>query len=138
MPVVYSARVGKTDLDVSDVSKRAPLYIPGLVSYAVGALVFLSLKNEIMFVIAFAYVCVTLATFLITFVWKISAHTAGIAGPTTALVFVFGTWILPLYVLSILMIWSRVKLGAHTLIQAVAGIVVAVTITGLAYAVLYL
>jgi len=138
VPVIYSARVGRTDLDVSDVSKRVPLYVPGLASYAAGALVFLALKNEIMFLIAFAYVCVTLATFLITFVWKISAHTAGIAGPTTALVFVFGTWILPLYVLSILMIWSRVKLGAHTLIQAVAGIVVAVTITGVVYAALYL
>jgi len=90
-----------------------------------------------MFVVAFAYVCVTLATFLITFVWKISAHTAGIAGPTTALVFVFGTWILPLYVLSILMIWSRVKFRAHTLTQAVAGMIVAVTITALVYAVLY-
>lgn len=137
VPVAYSARMGRTDLDVSDVSKRAPLYVPGLVSYAAGALVFLALKNEIMFVIAFAYVCVTLATFLITLVWKISAHTAGIAGPTTALLFVFGTWILPLYVLSILMIWSRVKLRAHTLTQAVAGIVVAITITSLVYAVFY-
>ena len=138
VPVAYSARMGRTDLDVSDVSKRAPLYVPGLVSHAAGALVFLSLKNKIMFVIAFAYLCVTLATFLITFAWKISAHTAGIAGPTTALVFVFGTWILPLYLLSILMIWSRLKLRAHTLTQAVAGTVVAVTITGLVYALLYL
>ena len=138
VPVAYSARTGRTDLDVSDVSKRAPLYVPGLVSYAAGALVFFTLNNEIMFLIALAYVCVTLATFLITLVWKISAHTAGIAGPTTALVFVFGTRILPLYALSILMIWSRVKLRAHTLTQAVAGIVVAITITSLVYAVFYL
>ena len=138
VPVAYSARTGRTDLDVSDVSKRAPLYVPGLVSYAAGALVFFTLNNEIMFPIALAYVCVTLATFLITLVWKISAHTAGIAGPTTALVFVFGTRILPLYALSILMIWSRVKLRAHTLTQAVAGIVVAITITSLVYAVFYL
>ncbi len=137
LPVAYSARTGRTDLDVSDVSKRAPLYVPGIVSYVGAALVFLTLDNKIMFVIAFAYVCVTLATFLITLVWKISAHTAGIAGPTTALVFVFGLWVLPLYVLSILMIWSRVKLRAHTPTQAVAGIVVAITITSLVYAVFY-
>jgi len=41
VPVAYSATTSRTDLDVSDVSKRAPLYVPGLVSYAAGALVFL-------------------------------------------------------------------------------------------------
>ena len=137
LPVAYSARTGRTDLDVSDVSKRAPLYVPGIVSYVGAALVFLTLNNKIMFVIAFAYVCVTLATFLITLAWKISAHTAGIAGPTTALVFVFGLSLLPLYVLSILMVWSRVKLRAHTPTQAVAGIVVAITITSLVCTVFY-
>lgn len=136
-PVAYSARTGRTDLDVSDVNKRGPLYVPGLVSYAAGALVFLALNNKIMFVIALAYLCVASATLIITLVWKISAHTAGIAGPTTALVFVFGAWVLPLYLLSIVMIWSRAKLRAHTLAQAVAGTLVAIVITGLVYVAFY-
>lgn len=137
MPVAYSARTGRTDLDVSDASKRGPLYVPGLVSYAGGALVFLALNNKIMFVIALAYLCVASATFLITLAWKISAHTAGVAGPTTALVFVYGAWVLPLYLLSIVMVWSRVKLRAHTLSQAMAGMLVAIAITGLVYMVFY-
>lgn len=84
-----------------------------------------------------AYLCVASATFVITVLWKISAHTAGIAGPSTALVFVFGACALPLYLLAILMVWSRVKLGAHTLDQAVAGVIVAIGIASLVYYVFY-
>ena len=138
LPVAYSATTGKTDLEVSDVRKRWSLYLPGLVSYAVGAAVFLELFDKVMFVIALAYLCVGSATLMITLGWKISAHTAGVAGPTTALAFVFGVWILPLYILSIVMVWARVKLGAHTLGQALAGILVAVAVTTCVYAAFYL
>jgi len=136
VPVVYSARTGRTDLDVSDVRQRAPLYLPGLASYVGGATIFLTLNNKVMFAISFACICVASATFLITLTWKISAHTAGVAGPSTALVFVFGAQLLPVYLLSFLMVWSRVKSGAHTPRQAIAGLIVAVTITALVYAVL--
>ena len=114
LPVLYSTMSGRTDLDVSDATKRAPLYELGLIGYAIGIAAFLVLDNRLMFVMAVAYLCVGLAMCLITFAWKISAHTAGIAGPTTALVFVFGIWIVPLYALSIFMVWARVKLHAHT------------------------
>jgi membrane-associated phospholipid phosphatase len=86
-----------------------------------------------MLVIALAYLCVASTTFMITLVWKISAHTAGVAGPITALVFVFGPSVLPLHILSVVMVWSRVKLGAHTLTQAVAGVLVAIAVTSCVY-----
>ncbi len=133
LPVVYSARSGRTDLDVSDVGKRVPLYGLGLLGYASGMVVFLGLGNWVMCVMSLAYLCVGLSMLLITFVWKISAHTAGVAGPTTALTFVFGTWILPLYLLSLLMIWARVRLRAHTPGQAVAGMLVAILVTSLVF-----
>jgi membrane-associated phospholipid phosphatase len=138
LPVAYSAITGRTDLDVSDVKKRWMLYPPGLVSYAAGAAIFLELNDKVMFVIALAYLCVGAATLMITLGWKISAHTAGVAGPTTALAFVFGVWILPLYVLSIVMVWARVKLGAHTLGQALVGVLVAVAVTTCVYSIFYL
>jgi membrane-associated phospholipid phosphatase len=136
-PVLYSVRTGSTDLDVSDVTKRAPLYGLGLIGYAIGVTAFLLLNNTLMFVMALAYLSVGLAMCLITLAWKISAHTAGIAGPVTALVFVFGVWTIPLYALSIFMVWSRIKLHAHTLSQAVAGLIVAIAITGIVYSVFY-
>jgi len=66
VPVVYSARTGRTDLDVSDIRQRAPLYLPGLASYVGGATIFLTLNNKVMFAISFACICVASATFLIT------------------------------------------------------------------------
>jgi len=136
-PVLYCVRTGSTDLDVSDATKRAPLYMLGLIGYALGVTAFLLLKNRLMFVMALAYLCVGLAMCLITIAWKISAHTAGIAGPITALALVFGAWTIPLYALSIFMMWSRMKLHGHTLSQAVAGLVVAIMITGIMYSVFY-
>jgi membrane-associated phospholipid phosphatase len=128
---------GRTDLNVSDTTKRVPLYALGLIGYTIGMATFLAFSNRLMFVMALAYPCVGLAMSLITLAWKISAHTAGIAGPTTALVFVFGAWIVPLYVLSVLMVWARVKLRAHTLSQAVAGLILATVITSIVYALFY-
>jgi membrane-associated phospholipid phosphatase len=137
LPVLYGVGTGETNLDVSDPKKRVPLYLPGLVSYAIGASAFWILSSEVMFVIALAYLCVASTTFMITLVWKISTHTAGVAGPITAVVFVFGPAVLPLHVLSIAMVWSRVKLGAHTLNQAVAGLLVAITVTSGVYLLFY-
>jgi len=137
VPVLHSKMTGRTDLDVSDPTKRVPLYALGLIGYAMGIATFLVLNNKLMFVMAAAYLCVGLAMCLITLGWKISAHTAGIAGPTTALVFVFGIWVAPLYSLSILMVWARVKLCAHTLNQAVAGLIVAITITSIVFLLFY-
>lgn len=137
LPVLCSARTGRTDLDVSDASKRPPLYALGLTSYAAGAALFLALDNRIMFVLALAYICVGLSELMITPAWKISAHTAGTAGPTTALVFVFGPQAFPLYVLSITMVWCRARLGAHTLSQGVAGMVVAIIVTSFVYQTFY-
>ncbi len=138
LPVGYSAMTGRTDLDVSDAKKRWLLYLPGLASYATGAIIFSELGDKIMFAIALAYLCVGAATLMITLGWKISAHTAGVAGPTTALALVFGVRILPIYILSIVMVWARVKLGTHTLGQALAGILVAVAVTTCVYSVFYL
>ena len=137
VPVLYSTMSGRTDLDVSDATKRAPLYGLGLIGYAIGIAAFLVLSNRLMFVMSLAYLCVGLAMCLITLAWKISAHTAGVAGPTTALVFVFGIWMVPLYALSIFMVWARVKLRAHTPSQAVAGLIVAIMITSVVYFLFY-
>jgi hypothetical protein len=68
LPVLYSAKIGRTDLDVSDVKRRGPLYLPGLASYVVGTAIFSILDNRIMFAMSVAYVCVASVTFLITLV----------------------------------------------------------------------
>jgi membrane-associated phospholipid phosphatase len=138
VPVAYAVRTKRIDFDISDRNKRAPVYVISLVAYAVGVLFFWVTENKIMFVLSVAYLCVGFALMLITFVWKISAHAAATAGMATALWLVLGVWMFSAYVLALLTIWARVRLGAHTVLQAVAGAILSIVITALVFVGLYL
>jgi membrane-associated phospholipid phosphatase len=138
VPVVYGVRTRRTDLDISDRKERGFFYAISLVAYAVGVAVFCTTGNRIMFVLSVACFCVGSAMMLITFAWKISAHTAAIAGMATAFCLVLGTWMLLVYLLAALMIWTRVKLGAHTKLQALAGAIVSTAITAIVFVFLYI
>jgi membrane-associated phospholipid phosphatase len=138
VPVAYAVRTKRIDLDISDRNKRAPVYVISLVAYAVGVLFFWVTENKIMFVLSVAYLCVGFALMLITFAWKISAHAAATAGMATALWLVLGVWMFSAYLLALLTIWARVRLGAHTVLQAVAGAILSIVITALVFVGLYL
>ena len=137
VPVAYSVRTRRTDLDISDRNKRGSIYLISMIAYAVGVVVFWAAENKIMFVLSVAYLGVGFALMMITFVWKISAHVAATAGMATALWLVFGVWMLPVYVLAVLTVWARVRLGAHTISQALAGAVLSIGITALVFLGLY-
>ena len=138
VPVAYAVRTKRIDLDISDRNKRGPIYVISVIAYAVGVLFFWVTENKIMFVLSVAYLCVGFALMLITFAWKISAHAAATAGMVTALWFVLGMWMLSAYVLALLTIWARVRLGAHTILQALAGAILSIVITALVFVGLYL
>ena len=137
IPVAYSVRAKRTDLDISDRNKRGPIYAISLVAYGVGVTVFWAADNKIMFVLSMAYLCVGFAMMLITLAWKISAHAAATAGMATAFPLVLGWLMLPVYAFAVLTIWARVKLGAHTILQALVGAVVSIVITALVFIGLY-
>jgi membrane-associated phospholipid phosphatase len=137
VPVAYSVKTRRTDLDISDRNKRASIYVISMIAYAVGVVVFWATQNKIMFVLSVAYLCVGFALMLITFAWKISAHAAATAGMATALWLVLGVWMLPVYGLAVLTIWARVRLGAHTILQALAGAILSIGITALVFLGLY-
>jgi len=138
LPVAYSAGTRRTDFHISDRNKRGPIYIISLVAYAVGVMVFWTTENKIMFVLSVAYLSIGFAMMLITFAWKISAHTAATAGMATAFWLVLGAWMLPLYVLTVLMIWARVRLGAHTVWQTLAGAILSIMVTAIVFVLLYI
>jgi membrane-associated phospholipid phosphatase len=119
-------------------NKRGPIYITSLIAYALAVAVFWATDNKIMFVLSMAYLSVGFIMMLITFAWKISAHTASTAGMATALWLVLGKWMLPIYVFAVLMIWARVRMGAHTISQALAGAILSIVITALVFVGLYL
>ncbi|MBM3188220.1 MAG: DMT family transporter [Chloroflexi bacterium] len=66
---------------------------------------------------------------LVTLGWKISQHTAGIAATTTLVTALLGVGASPILLLIPLVAWARVKVGAHTIMQTVAGGAVGVLVS---------
>lgn len=75
---------------------------------------------------------------LVSFKTKVSVHVAGIAGPGTALIVVFGVPALIGILAWILVAWARTILQQHTPVQTVLGIVLGAAITVAAYLIFYL
>jgi membrane-associated phospholipid phosphatase len=136
-PVAYYARKGTIDIDISDRTKRPKFFALSLVGYSLGAVSFGLLHSIPMMVLSIAYVFVTLSVTVISFFWKVSVHTTGIAGPVTGLTYVFGCRAVPMYLLLLPVGWARLRLKAHTIMQLVAGIAVAFIVTFTVYMVFY-
>jgi len=65
----------------------------------------------------------------ITLKWKISIHASGVTGPITALLFLLGGMIFPLFLVVVPVAWARVELKAHTVMQVAAGAVLSSLLT---------
>lgn len=66
---------------------------------------------------------------VITRYWKISFHLVGMAGAVMVLWILFGPLAALLTPLVLLVAWARWRVGAHTPLQALAGMVLAVSVT---------
>ena len=128
-PILYSARKGTVDLDVSDWESRTKFFLFSLPVYACAFIVYWLLGCIIMSALAAAYFTVTSGVTLANMKTKVSVHGAGIGGPGTALFFVFGWLALPVAIMWLLVIWSRTTLKQHTLIQSISGVLLGIVIT---------
>jgi len=131
--ILYFYRKGIVDIELSERKLRTPFYAIGMVSQMMAAIVFYSLHDNIMFVTAMAYAIVTALMMFINLKWKISAHASGVAGPVTALYSVYGSQILPLYLLLLPIFALRLKLKAHNIWQLIGGTVLATVVTYVVY-----
>jgi membrane-associated phospholipid phosphatase len=121
--IIIGVRLGKlSDIDVSRRSQRAGPFIFGIVSVMIGWLV-LTLTNgprnlqTVMIITVFSGIIMM----MITFWWKISMHASSLGGVATTLTVFYGAVMLPLFVLLVLVSWSRVVLRRHTVTQVIAG-----------------
>ena len=110
------------DLDASIKEERTVPFLIATVFYVIGLLVFLYFKiNIISIAFWFCYISNTLLIIVINKYWKISAHAMAAAGPVAALTIAYGPQYLFLFLLVILIGWSRIKLKCHTIAQVTAG-----------------
>lgn len=110
------------DIDASIKEERTMPFLIATMFYIVGFFILIYFKiNLISTAFWFCYISNTVIIVFINKVWKISVHAMGAAGPTAALVYVFGFIGFILVPVLILIGWSRVKLKCHTPTQVVAG-----------------
>jgi membrane-associated phospholipid phosphatase len=119
-----------SDLDMSIRAERERVFVVFVVFYALGAVdLWLIHAPVIMTASMAAYAVSSLVVQWITRYWKISTHALGITAPLVALTVLFGQRPAPFYVLIPLVGWSRVYLRAHTVLQVVAGTLLALGTT---------
>jgi membrane-associated phospholipid phosphatase len=120
------------DLYVSDRERRPVAFAPVMASYLSGAiLLLLCHAPSVVTAVMLCYLGNSLVMTLVSVKWKISVHASGIAGPVTALTCSFGVAALCLLGLAIPIGWARVRLGAHSVSQVVAGILLTIAATWL-------
>ena len=137
LPVLYFYRKKVVDLYVSKKETRTPFFLMAIALYSVAAIIFFVTNTGIMFLLALSYTFVTIILMLVNRFWKVSVHSAGVAGPVFALIFVFGVMFLPLSLLIVLVSWSRIKLKKHTFMQTLAGSLIPIAVGLVVYPVLY-
>jgi len=121
------------------VSNRAQRFIPlsfGLLCmlFVFVLLLFLSVPRALLATVVAALISLACAIAITQFLrFKISLHMAGSAGAVTVCVLLFGPWLLLLAPLVLLIGWARWKVGAHTVIQACIGTILAVLATFLVF-----
>jgi membrane-associated phospholipid phosphatase len=137
MPIVIEAARGRIDLDVSQRENRTKFFIFSLIFYALSYAIYSLLGCIIMSALAAAYFTVTLGVTIASLKYKVSVHGAGVGGPGTALILVFGLLALPVVLIWIAVIWARIVLQQHSMLQSILGVLVGILITLLTFPIFY-
>jgi len=120
---------GESDIFVSKREQRPILMLIALPTLAIGALYFYVNGLPLLSSLLLLMLAESLIFLVITFRWKISIHVAGLTFPLifiwirNGIVGLMGLPLLPL------LMWARVRIGAHTWGQVVASALVSATVT---------
>lgn len=138
VPIVYEAWRGNVDLDVSARESRTKFFTFSMMCDILAFSVYSLFGCLIMSSLAAAYFAVTLGITIVSLRWKISVHGAGVGGPGTSLIYVYGPIALLVAIVWVSVIWSRITLKQHNLEQSLTGVLLAIVITMITYYILYI
>ncbi|HEX3014542.1 MAG TPA: PAP2 family protein, partial [Methanobacterium sp.] len=110
------------DLDVSNKDERTFPLLFGAISYIIGIIMLFTVgAPTVAAILMLCYLSNIILTIFVTFFWKISVHSMGIAGPAAAIICIFGYPGLLFGFPLIMVMWSRVYLNQHTPAQVIVG-----------------
>ena len=122
----------KVDMDIPERTDRNYPLILVILSYIIGTIVLYLLNAPLITtVLMFCYFSNTLILFFINLYWKISIHALGVAGPSIALIYVFGPFGVIFSLMIPLVMWSRIYLKKHTVSQVIMGAMLGLVFTTL-------
>ncbi|WP_084517236.1 phosphatase PAP2 family protein [Microtetraspora niveoalba] len=131
-------RVARGRASDRHITRREQRLVPLAISIALvlGGLVVLVAADAPDAVLAVQYALLGMGVVMlpITRVWKISFHTAAVAGAAAVLTVEFGAWAWACWPLAALAGWSRIVLRDHTPAQVVAGAVAGAAVCWPVYA----
>jgi len=125
LPILYDRWRGKTDIFISKREERTKYFAATAAIYAAAAALYYLRGATLLYLLFATYLVETLLHMAVNAKWKISIHSAGIAGPTTFLVLTLNTCFAALYLLLLPVYVARKKLRAHTDAQLLAGALLA-------------
>lgn len=137
LPLTTMVVLGRITFDVENRRDRPLLYLAAIFVYIGGAMVAWFYQNHAMAVLAISYAAVTTVIAIVSLFWKVSAHSAGVAGPITGLIWAYGFYLLPFMLLGVAVAWARWRQGLHTIAQLFTGILIAIIVTAGTYWVLW-
>ncbi len=125
--VIYSLylwrKEGTVDFDISDRHDRIlPLLLASLGAVIGSNIIQSSLHSRTFTEISYILATLLVSLTIVTTVWKISLHTATLAGLTSMLAIYRGEWFGLGYLVLLPVAWSRLKLKQHTPNQLIGGI----------------
>lgn len=128
--ILYLVRTGRLDTIFTNArGQRTRIFLLASAFAVMGSIILAHLKAPPILVTGFIAGLSTAAIFMcINLWWKISLHTAFVAGSATVLVMLYG-WIAAVTVALVpLTVWARVELKHHSLAQAATGALLAALI----------
>ncbi len=110
--------------------QRVMSFVFMAVSYPIGFVILKIVHAPPIFeAIMLTYVIVVLALIGVNLFFKASGHAAGVAGPVTALIYLYGLIAAPLIALIPLAMWARVETRGHSLLQTIVGALLSAGVT---------
>lgn len=137
VPILYAARKGSIDLDVSVRESRPRFFAFSLCCYISAYFIYWYLGSLVMSTLAAAYFFVTAGVMAASFKTKVSVHAAGVGGPGTGLIVVFGVPALIVVPAWIAVVWARTALLQHTYRQSLGGLLTAIGISAVVFVLMY-
>lgn len=104
--------------------QRIASFVFMALSYPLGWWVLSSIQSPVIFTAMleiYTFVTLGLVVFNLIFRYKASGHAAGVSGPVTSMVYIFGAVAAPLLLLLPLVTWARMAAKGHSFWQTVVG-----------------